>query len=302
MANKNYYNILGVSKNATQEDIKKAYRRLAKKYHPDANKDKNSEQKFKEISEAYQVLSDPKKRSTYDQFGSAAFEQGAGGFNPFTQRGGSRQQGPFSFTWTTRGDGANFQDPFDLFEEIFGMSGFGQTRRGRSLRYDLQIDFAAAVKGVKKEIEIRGEKFKVNLPPGVQDNTKIRYQGKGETGRGGRGDLYIVVNVKQPKQFVRRRADIVMEKEIKLSTALLGGETEVPVVDPQAKNGIGTVKLKIPPGTQPGTDFKIKGKGMPQMRRKGRGDAYVRVQVKLPEKLSKEEKNLVRKLAEEGSI
>ncbi len=302
MAKKDYYDILGVSKNATQTDIKKAYRRLAKKYHPDTSKEKHAEQKFKQISEAYQILSNPQKRSTYDQFGSAAFEQGAGGFNPFTQGGGKGQQGPFNYTWTSSGDFSNFQDPFDLFEQIFGMSGYGRPRRGRDLRYDMQIDFPDAVKGLKKEIEIKNEKFKIELPPGVRNNTKIRYKERGEQGRGGRGDLYIVVNVKQPEEFIRRGPDIVLEKEINLSTALLGGEVDITVVDPNKEKGVGTVNLKIPPGTQPGTDFKIKGKGMPKMRGKGRGDAYVKVKVKLPQKLNKKQKKLVQELASEKSF
>ncbi len=303
MANKNYYDILGISKNATQQEIKRAYRRLAKKHHPDANKSKDAEQRFKEISEAYQILSDPQKRATYDRFGSRAFEQAAGGSNPFRQRQNwGQRQGPFSFTWSTSGDFNNFQDPFDLFEEIFGISGFGRSRRGRDLQYNLQISFADSLKGMERKININGEKFKVKLPPGVQSNTKIRYRGKGEKAQGGRGDLYIVVRVGQPKEFARRGADILIEKKIDLSTAVLGGDIDIPVVDPETKNGIGKVKLKIPPGTQPGTDFRIKGKGIPQMRTKGRGDAYVRIQVVVPKSLSKKETDLFKAFAEKADV
>ncbi len=300
MAKKDFYSVLGVSKNATEAELKSSYRRLAREYHPDVNKTPEAAAKFKEVSEAYQVLSDPNKRKTYDQFGSAAFEpgsgMGAGAQNPYGQGFNPFGNGGFSYSWSSSGEnpGAGFADPFDLFEQIFGGGGgFGDMfsqgfRRRQSFQMDLSFDEAIA--GVTKEIEIerqegqRGEKrvrqrLKIKVPAGVDNGTRMRF-----------GDIDIVFRVRKSSEFHREGEDIFTDAGLSIPQVVLGDIIEVKTID-------GKVKLKVPPGTEPGSLIRIKGKGILNLQGR-RGDHFVRVRVEVPKHLSTEEKNLYEELAD----
>ncbi len=288
---KDYYQTLGVTKNASADEIKRAYRKLALQYHPDRNKTKEAEVKFKEVTQAYEVLSDPQKRQTYDQFGAAAFEQGAGPFGgaqggqgPF---GGNRtgQYGPFTYTYSTGGDGAGFDfggfsDPFDIFEQFFGGAPFGS--RQRRPIYSLTISFMDAVKGVEKEVTIEGKKQKIKIPAGVDSGSRIRF------------DTYdIVIDVTSDSRFQREGADIITEETISFAKASVGTELPVQTID-------GEVTIRVPEGTQPGTLIRLRGKGVPLLRRQGRGDHYVRIKIAIPQKLTKRQKELLEEFENEG--
>ncbi|MFN3704806.1 MAG: molecular chaperone DnaJ [Thermoflexales bacterium] len=347
MPKRDYYEVLGVPRNATQEEIKKAFRRLARQYHPDVNKDKDAEAKFKEINEAYEVLSDEQKRAAYDRYGHAG------------------AQGPDGF------GGEGFSDINDIFSEFFG--GFARAsaqsrrapRRGADLRYDLRVDFLEAVFGTQKEIEVTRSKtcprcngtgaepgtfptrcrtcngtgevrrvqqsilgafvnvmtcptcngtgevinvpcrecggrkqvratqrLVVNIPAGVDTGTQIRLNGEGEPGINGGppGNLYVVINVASHPFFRRKDDDIIIELSINIAQAALGDEIEVPTVD-------GKEKLVIPPGTQSGSVFRIKGKGVPHLRRNNRGDQLVLVNVQVPTNLTAEQRRLLIELS-----
>ena len=301
---KDYYEILGVGKNASKDEIKKAYKRLAKKHHPDVDKSADANEKFKEINEAYQVLSDEKKRAAYDQFGSAAFDPSAGsGFGGFGGQAQSGRWGPFTYTYTTSGgapdlDFGDFSDPFSIFEQVFGSRGFGrQPRRGRNLYYTIQIDFMDAVSGLTQEVQLNGKKLKIKIPAGIRDGGQLKFVGEGEAGPRGLppGDLYLTVRIQPHPTFTRIGDDIFILQEISFVQATLGDTIEIETVDKP-------VKLKIPAGTQSGTQFRLRGKGVPHLRGRGftlnrsgsgRGDQYVRVRVKVPEKLSRGQKNLL---------
>ncbi len=343
---RDYYEVLGLSRTATKEEIKKAYRRLARQYHPDLNKSPDAEGKFKEINEAYEVLSDDQRRATYDRFGHAGLE---GGFSDF----------------------GGFSDPFDIFERIF--TGFARgarsrrgPRRGADLRYDLTITFEEAVFGAEKEIEIarmdtcpqcrgsgaepgtspircpecggsgevrrvqqsilgsfvsvstcprcdgegevvntpcancggRGRvrtphRIQIKIPAGVDDGTQVRLAGEGESGQHGGppGNLYVVLKVKPHPIFQRRENDILVDLYINVAQAALGDTVSVPTID-------GTAQLVIPPGTQSGKVFRIRGKGVPYLRRNGRGDQLVTTHVEIPKRLTPEQKALFEELAE----
>ncbi len=297
-----YYKILGVSKNATDDEIKKAYRKLAREWHPDVAKDKeNAEQKFKEINEAYQVLSDPKKRAQYDQFGEAAFGGASGGaadagngfggagFNPFGSSGG-----PFTWTYTTSSTDSDFGDPFDIFEQVFGFRGFSNYRKkGRNVRYIFTIDFEDAIKGLEKTIDVDGQKLKIKLPAGVRDGTQIKFTGKGEPPRvqdGEPGDLYITIQVKPHPEFVRQGDDVFSVLVIDMAQAALGDKVEVKVIDPKSETGFSYKKVKVPAGTQPGSQIRLRNFGMPKLRGSGRGDHYITIKVEIPKKLTKDQK------------
>ncbi len=295
---KDYYSILGVSRNATPQEIKEAYKKLAKAHHPDmvADMDKaQAEKRFKEINEAYQVLSDPQKKQMYDRFGTVNgnFAQGA--------QGGFRQNGPFTYTYTYGAGGANpfgDVDPFDIFEEIFGFRGYGrsrQPRKGKNLAYEMHIDFADAIHGAEKEIHVESGKVKVKIPKGVRTGTEVRYAGKGMPGPQGLppGDLYITFRVRIPKEFERSGDNLATKVDIDFVQATLGDEVQVPVIDPSTKTGIKKQKMKIPQGTQPGTIIRLKGKGMPRLKRSGQGDLFVKVNVTIPKRLSKEQRRLL---------
>jgi len=279
MANKDYYNVLGVSKSASQTEIKKAYRRLALKYHPDKNDSKEAEKRFKEVNRAYEVLSDPKKRKNYDQFGHTAFERAEKGAGPGRN---SYRSGPFTYTYSTSGGGSpfssgfgGFSDPFEIFEEFFG--GSSPFRRQQRLpRYNLQIEFMDAVKGTEKTIIHQGKQRKIKIPPGVKNNTKIKF------------DEFIVnIEVKPHPDFKREGSDILINHSIPFSLAALGGTTEVPTLN-------GTIKIKIRPGTQPETLIRLRNKGIPYLQRRGKGDQYINLKVAIPEKLTSEQRKLLK--------
>ncbi len=343
MAKRDYYDVLGITKSSSRDEIKKAYRKLALKYHPDKTKgDKKSEEKFKEASEAYHVLSDEKRKSNYDQFGHAAFEGGGGGFQGF---------GGF--------DTSSFSD---IFEDFFGDFGGGTSRRtsnrGNDLRYDLNISLEEAYNGLEKNIKyttykkcsvcsgsgaakgsspikckycsgkgkIRSnqgfftiqqtcpecsgygetigkpcldcsgngkiqsnENVSVKIPRGVDDGTRIRVSNKGEAGTkgGASGDLYLFVSIEGHSIFKRSEENLYYELPITFSDAALGTTVEVPSIDG------GRSKIKIPPGTQHGKQFRLKGKGMPILRRSLLGDLYIRVITEVPTSLTKKQKELL---------
>jgi molecular chaperone DnaJ len=344
-----YYEVLGVARECTDQELKTAYRKLAMQHHPDRNPgNPAAEEKFKEASEAYQVLSDPDKRAAYDRYGHAGVGNGAGGGNPFV----------------------NAQDIGDIFGDFFGemfnMGGNGRrasrVQRGRDLRFDLTIEFEEAVFGKETELKVRRlevcgdcrgagtanghgpstcpqcqgrgqvryqqgffsiartcnacngtgqvitepcstchgdgrverqRTINVKIPAGVEEGTRIRYQGEGEAGRfgGPAGDLYIVLSVKAHEVFEREGNELHFVLPISYPQAVLGAELNIPSLD-------GDVKLKIPEGTQSGKEFRVRGKGVPYLNEHGRGDLIVQVAVQTPRKLSKAQKELIRQLGE----
>ena len=300
MAARDYYEVLGISKSASADEIKNAYRKLAREHHPDmvAEPDKPAaEKKFKELNEAYQVLSDTGKKNMYDQFGHAGVGNGPGG----PGAGGARSNwGPFSYSYSTSNaqDFGDF-DPLDIFEEVFGFRGFGgksqRQSRGKNLFYEMQISFVDCVKGVEREVKVESGSFKIKIPAGVHDGVEVKYTGKGMPGPANtpNGDLFITFRVKSPSEFQIAGADIGVGVEIDFVQATLGDVVEIPVVDFDNKTGIGTAKLKIPEGTQYGTKFKLSNKGMPKLQGTGRGDAYIQVFIKIPKKITRKQKQLL---------
>ena len=284
MANEDYYKILGVSKTATADEIKKAYRKMALQYHPDRNKGKEAEGKFKEVTKAYEVLSDASKRQTYDQFGAAAFEQGGpsgqGAGGPFGGFGG--QQGPFTYSYTNGGGAqgfdfgaGGFSDPFEIFEQFFGGGNpFGRAQQRRAT-YSLTISFMEAVEGVSKRVELAGKTQTIKIPAGVDNDSRIRF-----------GDYDVVVEVTPDKRFRREGYDIVSEQEITFPQAALGDTVEIKTVQD-------SVKIKIPAGTQPETVIRLRGKGVKMIRGSGHGDHYVRIKIVIPKNLSTHQKELL---------
>jgi len=354
MAKRDYYEILAVERTVEIDEIKKSYRRLAIKFHPDKNPgDKAAEEKFKELSEAYEALSDPQKRAAYDQYGHAAFDP--------RMRGGGRSGG--------------FHDPTDIFREVFGGTGnifedlFGggrsdpsQSQRGADLRYDMEITFEEAAQGCEKEISIhkndrcdvcngsggeagskskpcptcggRGQvissrgifsiaqtcprcegagrviekpcktchgagrreqtsKVKLRIPPGVDTGSRLRSSGNGEAGLRGApsGDLYVVLHVKPHEIFQRDGDDLICEVPVSFVQATLGADIEVPTLG-------GKASIKMPPGTQPGTAFRLKGKGIKNVQGFGTGDLHVRVSVEVPTHLNHTQKAKLQEFAE----
>jgi len=329
MVAKDYYEVLGVSRKATEKEIKQAYRRLARKYHPDVNSgDKSAEARFKEINAAYEVLSDPEKRKKYDRFGENW--QYA---DQFTQAG--RQSGPFGdfarqggYTIFDYGDlGSEAGDLGDILGNIFG--GFGarttsrRPRRGQDIEHPIEVTLEEAYHGSTRTIELQAEspcdvcggkgaianapcyacrglgrvlkpqRLEVKVPAGVRDGSRIRMAGKGGPGYSGgsSGDLYLVVSVRPHHVFQRKDSDLHVEVPVSLIDIMLGGEVDVPTLK-------GKVALKIPPETQNGKVFRLAGQGMPRMGDTRKGDLFAKVRVILPEKLTERERELFRQLKE----
>lgn len=359
---KDYYELLGLSKGASEQDIKRAYRKLSKQYHPDINQESGAEDKFKEISEAYEILSDPQKRAAYDQYGFAGTDPnyggGSGGFSGF---------GGFS--------GGGFGGFEDIFENFFGGGGSSRSnpnapRQGADLQYSITLEFEEAIFGIEKEINYNREsdchachgtgakpgtspvtcrkcrgtgqinierqtplgrmvsqqvcnvchgvgkeikekcptchgtghesnqhKVKVNVPAGVEDGQQMRLQNQGEAGSNGGpyGDLYVIFRVKKSKLFEREGSEIFYEMPLNFVQVALGDEVEVPTVH-------GDVKLKIPAGTQTGTNFRLRGKGAPKLRGSGNGDEHVVVKVVTPNNLDETQKEALRKFSEVSGL
>lgn len=304
MAARDYYNILGVAKNAGDEEIKRAYRKLAMKYHPDRNPNKKeAEERFKEINEAYAVLSDKEKRKQYDTFGAEGFQQ------RYTQedifRGfdfdeilsglfGGRGRREFRF---------GGRSGFDFGDIFGGQGGYRDTgrmsQRGEDVLYEIAITLEEAASGGEKRISYRKngkvEEVSVKIPRGIPSGKKLRLSGKGMEGRNGgpSGDLYLQVSVREHPLFSREGDDLLVEKEISFSEAVLGTTIEVPTLE-------GTKKVKVPPGTQSHTKMRLKGLGMPHFQGEGRGDEYVKVIVKVPKKVTEKSRGLIQELAKEG--
>lgn len=286
MAKRDYYEVLGVSKNASDDEIKKAYRKLAIKYHPDKNPgDKEAEEKFKEINEAHDVLSDKQKRARYDQFGHAGVG-GNGGGNPFGNGGspfGNFNGQSFNFDF---GGAGGFDD---ILSNLFGFGGGARhPRRGADLQTSITLTFEEAIFGTTKQIDVNGETIKLKVPAGIDDGMSIRLRDKGgEAPEGGeKGDLYVRIRVKPHKHLTREGNIILSEEKISMVDAALGCEIEVETVD-------GTVTMKVPAGTQSGTPFKLSGHGVPFRADGDRGPHIVTVIVETPKNLSKRQKELL---------
>ena len=320
MSNRDYYKILGVNKSASSAEIKKAYRKLAMKYHPDRNKDnKAAEEKFKEISEAYAVLSDPEKKKQYDMFGAEGFQQrysqedifrsfdfsdilrefGFGNTGSFKRGGGS---GIFSHIFSGASRGPRYRtkadDPYSsVFTDFGGRTG---SLKGQDVIYELPLHLEDILKTDQKTISYNlvgiHEQLKVKIPAGIADGKRLRLAGKGQAGPAGGppGDLYIKVNILDHPVFTRENDDLFLKRQIKFSEAVLGSEIEVSTIDGKR------LKLKIPPGTQNNAKFRLKGYGLPHMKGNGRGDAYAEVIIEIPKKIGKKQKAVIKSLVEVG--
>jgi len=320
MEYKDYYKILGVDKTASEDEIKKAYRKLARKYHPDVNpNDKASEEKFKEINEAYEVLSDAEKRKKYNQFGSQWKQYTSAGGRPedfdwrqWASGAGNSTGGTYTRTVSPEefeqmfggGSGGGFSDFFEtLFGGLAGMRGASQSnrgrtyttrpRKGRSSEHKLQISLEEAFHGTTRMLTWDdGRRIEAKIPPGVKTGSKVRLRGQGEPGVAGGepGDLFLKIEVLPHPIFKREGDDLKRKISVDLYDAILGGEVDVSSIDK-------TVKLRIPPGTNNGKVLRLRGLGMPKLKNpKQRGDLYVTVDVKLPQNLSKKEKQLFEEL------
>ncbi|MDE2038376.1 MAG: DnaJ domain-containing protein [Patescibacteria group bacterium] len=308
---KDYYKILGVEKGASPDDVKKAFRKLAHQYHPDKNKgDKEAEQKFKEASEAYAVLSDDSKRAQYDRFGSAG--PGGAGFNA----GQGAGFGGFDFSQFAQGggfqgfgqNGQSFEfDLGDIFGDLFGggpSSRRGRPRKGMNITVDLQISFKESIFGVEREVSVGGRAgtIVIKVPPGIESGQGLRVAGKGEPAPekdGMPGDLIVRIWVEEDERFRKEGFNLVTELPVKLTLALAGGTTEIETLD-------GAIELKIPAGTSHGEILRVKGKGVPYESRgltgthAKRGDLLIVTRVAMPRKLSKKAQQLVDELKKEG--
>lgn len=303
MEYRDYYRILGVERGASEAEIKTAFRKLAQKHHPDRNPgDKSAEEKFKEINEAYQVLSDSEKRARYDRLGESYFQYQQGGGAP----GGFDWSGWYSQPGRgTRVEYSNLGDLFgaggggfsDFFNAIFGSMG-GQTQTARratrapARETPVQISLEEVFHGANRAVMLDGRRLEVHIPPGADTGTRVRMSGVGPPGPDGRPtDLYLTVEVLPHPRFERKGSDLVTEFELDLITAVLGGEARVETLD-------GGVMLTIPAGTQPGQAFRLSGKGLPSAQQPAvRGDLLARARVQIPRTLSPEQRSLFERLA-----
>lgn len=315
MSNKDYYKTLGVNKSASTNDIKKAYRKLAMKYHPDRNKEnKAAEEKFKEVSEAYAVLSDPEKKKQYDMFGAEGFQQRYSQEDIFRSFdfsdifrefgfgdiGGSKRgtgSGTFSHIFSGASKGPRYRAKVDPFSSFF--TGYGdQTRglKGQDLIYELPLHLEDVVKAQEKTISYNlggvHQQIKVKIPAGIADGKKLRLAGKGQPGPAGGppGDLYIRIKVLGHPIFQREGNDLYMNREIRFSEAALGAKIEVPTIDGKR------MSLTIPAGTQSGSKMRLKGYGMPSMDGRGRGDAYVKIRIAVPKRVNNRQRAIIEEL------
>lgn len=310
MAKRDYYSVLNVSRSATPEELKKAYRKLAMQYHPDKNPgDKKAEEKFKEVNEAYDVLSDAKKREAYDQFGFAGSQGFGGGENPF---GGG---GPFAGGFGGFRQGGNggaggdpFQDIFgDVFGDIFGAKGAGagprrgaKATRGADLRYTLNITLEESAIGTEKTIHFarqnkgkeESRKLNVTVPAGVREGQRLKLAGEGDISPGGSGDLYVIVNLQEHPLFKRVEADLTLDFPVVFTDAVLGTTAEVPTLT-------GKAEIRIPPGTHSGQVLRLKGKGFPKAGGYGNGDMLIRILVDTPESVNSKQKELLQQFAQD---
>jgi curved DNA-binding protein len=313
-----YYQVLGVDKKATAEEIKKAYRKLAVKWHPDKNPNNKSasEEKFKKISEAYAVLSDPEKRQNYDNFGSADQSR-----QQYSQEdncrgvdldeilrsfgfGGSRGGGRTTFRTGRRGGGGGGQEYDDPFSSIFGGGGGHQyanmPQKGQDAEYNLSVSLEESVMGADKKISLqmenRIEDINVKIPAGISSGKKLRLPGKGLAGINGgpNGDLYLNINVLPHPIFARDGNDLYIEKTIRFTQAALGTTIDVPTLDGTTK------RLKIAPGTQNNTKIRMKGFGVPGLKGAPKGDQYIKINVEVPKKLTDKQMKIIEQLAAEG--
>lgn len=307
MTHKDYYQILGVSRDASEEEIKKAYRHLAMKYHPDRNPgDKEAEERFKEINEAYAVLSDKEKRRQYDMYGTKGFHE------RFTQEDIFRG---FDIGDLLKDLGFTTDDIFTrIFGRGFGGAFTGEVRtgygdvftrtapgRGADITSTIRLSFKEAIFGGEKRLSIRKpdgsvETLTVKIPAGIDTGKKIRVKGKGMPGMGGAppGDLYLTVEVKKDPLFERRGDDVVVEREVRFTEAVLGSIVTVPTLEGRA------VRVKVPPGTKDGAMIRLRGYGVPHLKGGGRGDLYVRVRIKVPERVTEEQRRLLEELSKLG--
>lgn len=326
MEYKDYYQILGVSRDASEKEIKKAYRKLARKYHPDMNEgNKNAEERFKEINEAYEVLSDPDKRKLYNQFGSDWKQWQRAGGRPedfdWSRYARGQQPGGGGRRYVHYGDVEDLEDLFggagggfsDFFQQLFG--GFTQRRgsspfddlrgggpytraqtrprRGQDYEQPVEVTLQEAYQGTTRLLQLDDRRLEVKIPPGARDGTRVRISGAGTRGNlgGAAGDLYLVVEVRSDPRFEREGDDLRTSVPVDLYVAVLGGEVPVPTLNGRS------VMLRIPPETQNGQTFRLRDRGMPMLNRPDQhGDLYVEVEVELPENLSQKEKELFQEL------
>jgi molecular chaperone DnaJ len=285
---RDYYEILGVDKKASKDELKRAYRKKALDFHPDRNKEVGAEEKFKEVNEAYEILANDEKRQAYDQYGHSAFDPRSGGFGGFGQAGRTYSSGPFTYTYSSGGGspfgfdfgGEDFSDPFEIFNQFFGgASPFGQ-RRPAKPHYSLKIEFMEAMKGAERTIVHQGKEHTIRIPAGASDGTRIRFD-----------EFDVSVNVGVSDTYKRDGYDLFVDQEIPFTLAAMGGEVGVPTID-------GEVKLKVRPGTQPNTMIRLRERGAPHLRGRGRGDEYVRLVVTIPKNLSREQRKILQRFEE----
>jgi curved DNA-binding protein len=289
MAGKDYYNVLGVSRSASEREIKQAYRKLARQLHPDVNPgDKSAEERFKQVNEAYEVLSDKEKRRKYDKYGDQW--QYADQFEKAQRQGWDFSQGGQRVYFSGEDFGSIFDDLLRGFSGRPG--GRPQPRRGRDIEFPLEVTLEEAYSGTTRTLNMAdGKRLEVKIPPGVKDGSRVRISGKGAEGYGGvKGDLYLVTSVKPHPRFGRRGDDLYTDVAVPLTVAVLGGE--VKVATPKGSK----LSLKIPPETQNGRTFRLAGQGMPHLGNSTKGDLLARVKVVLPTKLSDEERELFQRL------